>query len=369
MKQLLLLLSCVVLLSACSGKHGLSLLTPSYEIAIEDLKQGRVMEARTRILAIKKDHEDYKKARSFLRKKVNPARLKLLRYYARKGKKEERLHHWAKAQAAYATASALSIQPKALLRYQAKMQLKVRQLQAQSMYQQRKSEDKIWLKWLSDYNPPKGLLGDDVVFAAGLKGLEFAFQQRLKDTWSLANKYKRQDSPEMTWVYADSYLRLAPHTKKAQDLKNAMATAVPKGFKLDATVVKKKKRVVPRKQKRKKTVSQAEVLQQMKKNHWITAKSYAHTLRRQGDPEADKLLSVIMAKTEKLADKAYQDGNLAFRLERIDAAVSFWAKAVKWMPKEQIYNDALRRGKQIQENLRILKAEESAAERNTKVEE
>ncbi|MDQ6988547.1 MAG: hypothetical protein Q9M19_01600 [Mariprofundaceae bacterium] len=364
--SVLLFVLALTLLSACSGKHGLSLLSSSYETAVEDLKQGRVMEARTRILQIEKKHQDYKEARSFLRKKVNPARLKLLRYYARLGKKEEKRRHWAKAVLAYQTAAGLSIRPKALLRYQVNMVVQVRKLRAQSMYAQRKKEDVSWLKWLNDYNPPQGLLGDDAVFATALHDVESISQKRLRDTWALAQKYKRMDVPELTWVYADSYLRFAPSSKKAQDLKNAMATAIPQGFNLGKTT-KKKKRVKSRKSKSK--MSKQEVVKQMELNHWITARTYAHKLRRQGHSDADKLLASITAKTKTLAEDAYRNGNLAFRLERIDAAVSLWGKAVKWMPKEQAYIDALRRGKQIQERVRILKTEESAAERNTKVEE
>lgn len=90
---------------------------------------------------------------------------------------------------------------------------------------------------------------------------------------------------------------------------------------------------------------------------WSEAKNAAISLRRQGDSAADPLLETIKQEVEQLAAKAYTDGNLFFRLERIDEAVKSWELAVKWMPNEQTYVDVLRKGLQIQERLSALKKE------------
>ncbi|MDX8383258.1 MAG: hypothetical protein R8M45_04195 [Ghiorsea sp.] len=370
------LLVLVLAFSGCAGKGTLNNLGSSlglisaYDASVEDYKQGRMMEARTRILTIKKSHEDYKKARSFLKRKVNPARLKLLRYYARKGKKEEKRQRWSYAEEAYETASALSIKPKNLLRYQSNMALKVRQLRQQVIDKQLKKEDEAWLKWLHAYKPPHGLVGTDEVFERANERMREAFDDKASDMWSLAQRYKSQDLPEMAWVYVSSYLRLVPDSEKGVLLKKNMARAVPKGLKLGSS---SQRVITPKVRKPKGTmvekVSKLQVTQLMEQQKWISARKFAHLLRRQGHADADRLLEVIEQENIRLAAKDFESGNLAFRHEKIDRAVTFWEKAVERMPKEQTYKDSLHRGKQIQERVGVLKAEESQSEKDVKVEE
>ncbi len=375
--RLILLLVVALSFSACAGKSfddfrvSVGFLSP-YDAAVAEYKQGKMMEARTRLRSISKDHEDYKKARSFLKRQVEPARLKLLRYYARKGKKEEKQGHWAQASEAYATAASLSIKPKALLDYKKKADLQVRILRASTLYQKRKEVDETWLQWSGDYLPPKGLLGDDEAFVAARDNITASMNLWMLKTWELAEKYKTMDMPELAWVYADSYLRLDPDSKNARDLRNAMATAMPRGFKPAKSVGKSTPRVsksLKSTPQGKSEASIAHVKQLMAQQRWAEAKREAQTLRIQGDTKADKLLESIQEKIAELAEKAYLDGNLAFRLERIDKAVEFWAEAVRWMPHEQIYLDSLRRGEQIQERLSALKSDESSSEKVDEVNE
>jgi len=376
MKRFAFLMTLTIALSGCAGKSSINDFRVSlgfvsaYEAAVDEFKQGQVIEARTRLKTIKKGHSDYKNAQTFLTSKVEPARLKLLRYYAKKGKKEESQKKWAQAEEAYKTAAGLSIKPKALLDYQKNMSLKVRQLRADEIYAQRQKEDEEWLKWQSGYNPPKGLLGDDEIFTIARNDLMDAFDKRMAQTWILAEKYKRMDMPEMAWVYAESYLRFKPESKKAQDLKNAMATAVPKGFRLGLPSSQKGKSQNNIGTSRLDTsASSASVKALMKKGLWLKAKREALALRRTGDANADKLLEEIQVKVADLAQKAYSDGNLAFRQEKIDQAVDSWREAVNLMPNEQLYVESLRRGVQIQERLAALKTEESESEREARIEE
>ncbi|MDQ7002006.1 MAG: hypothetical protein Q9N02_04885, partial [Ghiorsea sp.] len=185
----------VLLLSGCAGKSGFNdfrvsvgLLSP-YKAAEKDFKKGDMMAARQRLLSIKKTDEDYQRARHFLNIKVDPARLKLLRYYAKKGKREKKSGHWAQAEEAYKTAAGLSRSPKALLRYQKSMNLKARQLRMQSLYMQRREEDEAWLKWLGRYTPPRGLLGDDASFALARDDLAEVLEYRVDHALWLANKH------------------------------------------------------------------------------------------------------------------------------------------------------------------------------------
>ena len=347
-----------------------------YQAAEEAFKRGDVMEARKRLVSIPKDDPDYAKARRFLNTKVDPARLKLLRYYARKGKREEQDGHWAQAEEAYKTAAGLSRSPKALLEYQKNMNLKTRELRFQTLYEQRLLEDKTWLQWLDNYTPPRGLLGNDPSFALAREDLAEVLEYRVDHALWLANKHKKMDLPEIAWVYADSYLRFKPDSEKAKKMKQDMVSRLPKGFQLAKLVdqlrshvktSEKKKRPVRRKPMQKVTKAKVEAL--MKKKDWAKAKRAALALRRQGSPDADRLLKTIDYKTASLAAKAYEQGNIAFRQEHIDEAVAYWEKAVQWMPDEQLYVDTLRRGRRIQERLSALKREESPDEKANSIEE
>ncbi len=367
--RLTLLMTLMLLITGCSGKSlndfrvSAGFLSP-YEAAVADFKQGDIMEARARLRSVAKDHQDYKRAQDFLKKSVEPARLKLLRFYAKKGKAEQKKKHWAQAEEAYKTAAALSIQPKALLNYQREMSEAVRRLRAETIYKQRKNADQIWLSWRKDYQAPTGLFADDEAFMSAREQVEQAYELRLRKTWALAEKYKEMDMPEMAWVYADSYLRLKSDSQKALDLKNAMATAIPKNYRLGEVSSKKKEtRVTVFK------ASEKHVKMLMQQEKWAEAKREAQALRLQGNSKAEKLLKNIQESIIRIAEKAYADGNLAFRLEQIDKAVKFWEEAVYWMPKEQVYIDSLRRGRKIQERLSALKSDESPADKEEKVEE
>ena len=365
--RLALLLGLTLLVTGCAGKNfndfrvSIGFLSP-YDAAVNEYKQGKIMEARARLLAVAKEHEDYKSSREFLKKKVEPARLKLLRYYVRKGKKEESLRHWAQAAEAYKAASTLSIKPQPLVEYYKEANLKARKVRAQAIYDLRKDEDEAWLKWKESYNPPEALLGNDELFAIARQEFEKLSDQRLAKTWELAKKYKLLDIPEMAWIYADSYLRFNARSKDAQDLKNAMSTAIPAVVRVDTSKGRKysPKRTVRKIPEKDAKVSEAHVRKLIAEKKWKEAREEARALRLQGDKSADKLLTIIDENIDVLANKAFQDGNLAFRLEQINKAVEFWQQAVDWVPDEQTYVDSLRRGMQIQERLEALKSDDNS---------
>ena len=361
MYRLVMILIITALLSGCAGKTGNDLrisfgFVSAFDVAKTEFHQGLFLESRKRLLSIQKDDKDYPEAQAFFKRTVEPARLKLLRYYVRKAKAEEKRGEWAKAEEDYHMATELSQQPKALLTYQKNMNLKARQLRLDSLYAIRKKEDLVWLDWKKGYTPPIGLLGNDIVFLEASTNLKKLTEERLLQTKKLFKKHEFDDEPELAWLYADSYLRLSPGDKKAQNLKNAMATAVPQGF----TLPKEGKKVEAVKvvKATEEKVSSRQVTKLMAQKKWLQAKEKALELRRQGDRKADKLLKKIITKISEMAEVTYRKGNIAFRTEDIDSAVSFWQKAVDLKPNEQTYVDSLRRGKQIQERLKALKAEE-----------
>jgi len=350
----------LVFLASCAGKTNndfkvsLGLISP-YEVAQTEFHQGLVMEAHNRLLSVKKDDKDYAKAQQFLTQKVEPARLKLLGYYARKGQAEEKNKEWAKAEEAFRMAAELSQQPKALIQYQTNMNRKTRQLRFDSIYEQRQKEDDAWINWQESYVPPKGLFGDDEAFAQARDIIVQGMDKHTLATWKFAENYKKQNIPEMAWLYADAYLRLSPGDKNALDLKNAMTTAVPKGFMFPQDkkeVVKIKRTVVV-----KVTLMPKDVRALMQQDKWLEARHAALDLRKQGNAEADELLAEIDGNITARAEKAYTKGNLAFRAEKIDDAVKFWQQAVDLKSNEQTFLDSLRRGQQIQERLGALNTE------------
>lgn len=354
-------------------KVSLGVLSP-YEVAVDELKKGQVIEARHRVVALKKDHPDYAISKELLDKKIEPARLKLLRYYARKGKDEEKKGNWAKAEEAYSTAAGLSIQPKVLLNYQRAMALKVRNVRFRALYQQLLNEDQAWLRWKDAYYPPTGMSGDDVVMGKSSETMMQILETRLSKIWSLSEQYTSDYLPEIAWLYADSYLRFKPENTQATTRKQVMSAAAPKEIVLGGLMARIQEKSAPSAPKVQ--VSQPKVVPQvsvaavqklMADGDWLSARHEAQLLRAQGNADGDNLLQSINDTTADLAAKAFKEGNLAFRLEKIDQAVAFWEQAVKWEPKEQTYIDSLRRGRQIQERLAALKIEEDPAEK--KVEE
>ncbi len=360
MMKSVIYLCLALLVSACAGKRGddfrVSLgLVSAYDTAQTSFHQGLIMEPRERLLTISQDDEDYKKAQKFLKQELEPARLKLLRYYAQKGKSEEKKKNWAKAEEAYRMAAELSQQPEALKSYQRRVNLKVRQVRFDDLYDKQKIEDETWKNWKESYVPPMGLYGDDEVFSLVRMDIIKGFDLHSAQTWSRAQTYEKKDVPELAWLYADAYLRLSPGDKKAQDLKNAMKTAVPRGFRLPKDEGSVSKAKVTKAAKTPLDTTHVKGL--MTQGKWVEAKLEALSLRKQGNQEADKLLEKIDGKIAELAEDSYQKGNLAFRSEKIDAAVKFWQRAVDLKPNEQTYMDSLRRGKQIQERLGALKIE------------
>ncbi len=349
------------MVSGCAGKKGDDLrvslgLVSAYEAAQKAFHQGLIMASRERLLTINQDDEDYKKAQKFLKQEVEPARLKLLRYYAQKGKTEEKNQNWAKAEEAYRMGAELSQQPQALIAYQKRMTFKVRQVRFNDLYEKKKAEDEAWLKSKQSYVPPKGLYGDDEAFALARVDITKGFDLHSSQTWSLAQTYEKKNMPELAWLYADSYLRLSPADKKAQDLKNAMKTAIPRTFRLPKEKTSVSKTKVTKVVETPPDSKQVKAL--MKQGKWLEAKFEVLKLRKEGNQEADKLLEDIDKNIAELAEDAYQKGNLAFRSEKINDAVRFWQRAVGFKPNEQTYVDSLRRGKQIQERLGALKTED-----------
>jgi len=230
----------LLIFSGCANqiknlKVSLGVISP-YEAAVDALKQGQVMEARQRIITVKNDDNDYAKSQQLLEKKIDPARLKLLRYYARKGKDEQNKGHWAAAEEAFHTAAGLSIQPKALLKYEQEMHFKARQLRLETLYKQVITEDSAWLGWMNAYYAPTGLMGDDTAMSLGNEALRKVADNRASLNWELAKRFEKDGLPELAWVYVESYLRFKPDVKSALEFRQNMLDKTPAELNLQVSL-------------------------------------------------------------------------------------------------------------------------------------
>jgi Tfp pilus assembly protein PilF len=106
-----------------------------------------------------------------------------------------------------------------------------------------------------------------------------------------------------------------------------------------------------------KTYSKEDVQKFIKNGEWLKARHAAMAYRRNGGKDADKLLKAIDLKIEKVAADWFQKGSQAFRVEHIDQAVKDWSKAVSLQPENTEYVNALRRAKQLQEHLHLLRSD------------
>jgi len=119
----------------------------TYEAALSDYKQGRIMTSRSRILAMDKKRDDYSQAVKLLKRKGEPARLRLLRHYNTKAKAAERAGKWSTAMDLYRPAAHHSTKPASLDKQRERMELKMRQARKDSLLTQRRYEDSSRTAW------------------------------------------------------------------------------------------------------------------------------------------------------------------------------------------------------------------------------
>ena len=62
----------------------------SYGLIKNDFEHGRIMKARSRVLAMEKSNHDYVKAHRLLRQKIEPARSRLFGHFLDKARKAEK---------------------------------------------------------------------------------------------------------------------------------------------------------------------------------------------------------------------------------------------------------------------------------------
>jgi len=356
-----------LVMSGCGGlltKEGgtttqLSFLN-TYDAALSDYKQGRIMTSRARILAMDKEREDYPQALKLLKRNVEPARLRLLKHYSNKAKAAERAKKWSQAVALYSQAAHHSIKPDSLNRQRDKMEMKMRQLRMNTLLAQRRAEDSALLAWPDAYDPPKGVAPEDVNFERAREHAQDLIEDRGSLAYREARYYVGKDQPEIAYIEAESYLRMVPDSDRGKRLIEDIKKLIPKGIKI--AKVKSSTSKAGKLTKRARlpnAVTLKQVKSLMSKGEWVKAKKFATVYRREGGKDADRLLKQIQSNIEKQAATLFARGRLEFRKEHLKTAVGYWEKAAALVPENSEYVDALRRARQLQERLQVLKSEET----------
>jgi len=363
-RWLLVVVACLSLagcVTGSGGQHAKASPLPflnSYSMALQDYNAGKVMEARARILAMDTGRDDYKQAQALLKNKINPARIRLLRHYKAKGKKAEKDYKWSKAMVFYQQAAEFSAKPDIFIAYVRNMELKMRQERMDALLKQRRLEDDTWIRWSRSYEPPRGVQVSDAAFARMRSTIESDMEDRMIRSYREARRYLKKDMPGVAYVEVESYLRLMPASEKGQRLMEDIRKAMPKGLLVRSlnkhAPVKKVRRGVSAKEH---SARKSDVMKLMKKGKWLQAKDAALLYRRYEGKGADKLLKSVNAGLEKTAASLFARGSAAFRREHIDEAVRLWGQAAEMQPANSEYVDALRRAKQLQERLHLLRSD------------
>lgn len=325
----------------------------TYEVALKRFENGHIMEARDHILRMDKTRDDYPQAQQLLKKKVEPARRRLLAHYSRMAAAAEKTHKWARALAMYEQAASFSPASRKLAAKVRSMDLQMRQVRMNVLVKKRRAEDAAMLSWLNAYAPPKNLNVRDMPFTRQLEQKQEWVEDRATEAYIEAKRYLRKGYPEVSYVEIESHLRLEPDSSKGLKLKKKILAALPKGLKMPHK--SRLKRTVPRLHVPM-DVSAGKIRQLMKKGNLLQAKEYAMHYRRRGGKDADALLKDVRSRISKAAGAAFEKGRRAFREERLSDAVRYWHKALELMPNEASYAESLRRAEQLQERLQILRS-------------
>jgi len=328
-----------------------------YESALRDYKAGRIMEARNTVLHMDKSRLGYADARALLKKKIDPARLRLLRHYVRAAKRAEKSKTWFRAKALYEQAASFSISNAALLKKAHSMDLHMRQVRMDKLIIQRRKEDAQLLNSLTQYDAPKGLPPQDAPFSRQREKIKDWVLSRARDARLAAKREMRKGYPEVAYVEIESFNRLRPDSGKGKALMGEIRKSLPKNLHIrpvDQPLAEISHATTP------KTVGTAAIRKLINNGEWLKAKRYAVVYQREGGKHADRFLKTIEKNMDRQAASAFKAGRIAFRLEHLDQAVEHWRQAVTLRPGNTEYTHSLNRALQLQERLRILRSEADA---------
>ncbi len=311
----------------------------TYEAALRAYDRGSIMPARDHVLRMDKARDDYAQARRLLKKKIEPARRRLLAHYKRKAEVAEGRREWFKALSLYEQAISFSPGSRTLAGKVRSMDLRVRQLRIDRLIKRRRNEDAALLAWAGAYSPPKGLDANDISFSRKLEERQDWMDDWAREAYREAWWYLKKGYPEVAYVEVESHLRLNPDSSKGARLRQEVIDAFPKGLKIPrggGVNLPASRLQTP------KSVNAEQIRLLMKQGKLVQAKKYAQAYQRRGGKGADSLLKGIQARIEKAADKAFQQGRIEFREERLPKAINHWRRATELAPNHPDYAKSLR---------------------------
>ncbi|HKI62444.1 MAG TPA: tetratricopeptide repeat protein [Mariprofundaceae bacterium] len=355
-----------MLMSGCAtaGMDKLSLASFSifnnFAAVQKDFDKGRIMEARARVLSMDKNSEDYEKARAFLARKIEPARVRLLNHYTARAKRAEANGEWYSAEQTYDQAATFSLNPSDLQKKRDAMEVNFRQARMNALLKERRIEDIELLSHQNAYEAPKGVPVQDEIFVRKREQFQEAIQTRAELAYSEAKRFLRKGYPAVAYMEIESHLRLDPQSESGKSLQDEIKAALPKGIvipKFDASKGSTSGERVVQRVVLPKSVSAEQIQALIKKGDLITARQYATVYRREGGKGAAKLLKQIQAAITVEAQAKYNRGSLFYRKENLDLAIKYWSEAVALEPENIEYSESLRRAQQLKEHLELLRQE------------
>ncbi len=362
MKHFIAIVMLALLLSSCVSTGGSKLsfsFFNTYASAKKDFDSGRIMEARSKVLAMDKSREDYAQARALLKRKIEPARQRLLKHYTARGSKYEASGQWFLAMQTYEQASVFSLKPERLKKKQQAMEIRFRQARMNALLKVRRQEDSEWLAHQNDFEPPRGVPAKDEVFMRKQEQFQDALEERADLAFSEAKRFLRKGYPAVAYMEIESHLRIEPQSEAGLKLRAEIKAAIPKGITIPELKVNKKS-VASKRMPLPKSVTEAQIRALMKKGQWVNAKRYTLVYRREGGKGASKLLKQIQTSIINEAEAKFKRGSFFYRQEKLNRAIQYWGEAAALVPENTEYVEALRRAQQLKDRLELLRQSREA---------
>lgn len=334
-----------------------------YKLALHYYESGDIMLARTAAINTPSTRPDYQQARALLRKKIEPARLRLLRHYRLSAIRAERRGVLYIALEGYRKAAELSVNDHRMQKNAERIDLVLRQKRLDRLIKQRRLEDEQLLDTLERYTPPRGLNPKDKPFERELERAQDRVLAGGRNAWNAAKRELHEGNPEVAYVEAESYQRLRPGSRRGTMLMQEVREAMPKGLHIPSMPRSLSHRTGTAAGRAQPTnVTSEKIHTLMDGGKWIQARDYAIIYRRNGGDDADSLLQTIDKTLKKQAEAAFRRGQVAFQSEQLDKAVAAWSKAVELQPDNNDYVDSLRRAQELQESFRVLQSKGNNAD-------
>jgi len=332
-----------------------------------DFEQGQIMRARARVLAMPTEHADYARAQAFLRNHIEPARRRVFTHYLHRARRMAAKKQWSEAMWAYDQAISVTVKPDRMIARRNEMALKVRQLRLNRMIVHRRKQDRLLLADMRSYDTPHGLDPEDEIYSRIREKYSDDLNRCSTEAIREARRYLRKGLPEIAYVEIESYLRLQPDSASGVTLRKKILAAMPAGLviplqgKLHAGRANRVK-VQENDEKNDETVTEADVQSALKAGDLIRARVLAELFHRSGGRGAEALLARVDRERKLQAASLFRTGGEAFRREQLEPAIQYWREAVALNPDEQEYAEALRRARQLQERLLLLRRQTKQAE-------